>query len=97
MSLRTLLENTHSYLPKLAQQFKDGKVSRREFLRTSTLLGLSSAVAYSIVGLPETGSLTKRARAAGGTVRISSAYSRSRAAHLFLIRDSMMARNVISI
>ena len=59
MSLRTLLENTHSYLPKLAQQFKDGKVSRREFLRTATLLGLSSAAAYSIVGLPETGTLTK--------------------------------------
>ena len=96
MSLRTLLENTHSYLPKLAQQFKDGKVSRREFLRTATLLGLSSAAAYAIVGLPESGSLTKRARAAGGTVRISMRVQPIESPHTYSwIQDSMMARNVI--
>ncbi len=96
MSLRTLLENTHSYLPKLAQQFRDGKVSRREFLRTSTLLGLSSAVAYSIIGLPETGSLTKRARAAGGTVRLSMRVQPIASPHTYSwIQDSMMSRNVI--
>jgi len=96
MSLRTLLENTHSYLPKLAQQFKDGKVSRREFLRTSTLLGLSSAVAYSIVGLPETGTLTKSARAAGGTARISMRVQPIASPHTYSwIQDSMMSRNVI--
>ena len=96
MSLRTLLENTHSYLPKLAQQFRDGKVSRREFLRTATLLGLSSAAAYSIVGLPETGSLTKRAHAAGGTVRLSMRVQPIASPHTYSwIQDSMMARNVI--
>jgi len=96
MSLRTLLENTHSYLPKLAQQFKDGKVSRREFLRTSPLLGLSSAVAYSIVGLPETGTLTKSARAAGGTVRLSLRVQPIASPHTYSwIQDSMMSRNVI--
>jgi len=96
MSIRTLLENTHSYLPKLAQQFKDGKVSRREFLRTSTLLGLSSAVAYSIVGLPESGTLTKSARAAGGTVRISMRVQPIESPHTYSwIQDSMMSRNVI--
>jgi len=96
MSLRTLLENTHSYLPKLAQQFKDGKVSRREFLRTSTLLGLSSAVAYSIVGLPETGSVTKSAGAAGGTVRLSLRVQPIASPHTYSwIQDSMMSRNVI--
>ena len=96
MNLRTLLENTHSYLPKLAQQFKDGKVSRREFLRTSTLLGLSSAVAYSIVGLPETGTLTKSARAAGGTVRLSLRVQPIASPHTYSwIQDSMMSRNVI--
>ncbi len=96
MSLRTLLENTHSYLPKLAQQFKDGKVNRREFLRTSTLLGLSSAVAYSIAGLPETGRMTKSARAAGGTVRISMRVQPIESPHTYSwIQDSMMSRNVI--
>ena len=93
MSLRTLLENTHSYLPKLAQQFKDGKVNRREFLRTATLLGLSSAAAYSIVGLPESGGLTKSARAAGGTVRISMRVQPIASPHTYSwIQDSMMAR-----
>jgi peptide/nickel transport system substrate-binding protein len=96
MSLRTLLENTHSYLPKLAQQFKDGKVNRREFLRTATLLGLSSAAAYSIVGLPESGGVTKRARAAGGTVRISMRVQPIASPHTYSwIQDSMMSRNVI--
>jgi len=97
ISLRTLLENTHSYLPKLAQQFKDGKVSRREFLRTATLLGLSSAVAYSIVGLPETGSLIRRARAAsGGTVRLSLRVQAIASPHTYSwVQDSMMSRNVI--
>ncbi|MGE0118579.1 MAG: ABC transporter substrate-binding protein [Dongiaceae bacterium] len=96
MSLRTLLENTHSYLPKLAQQFKDGKVNRREFLRTSTLLGLSSAVAFSIAGLPETGRLTKSARAAGGTVRLSMRVQPIESPHTYSwIQDSMMSRNVI--
>jgi peptide/nickel transport system substrate-binding protein len=97
MSLRTLLENTHSYLPKLAQQFKDGKVSRREFLRTSTLLGLSSAVAYSIVGLPEAGRMTRPARAAaGGTVRLSMRVQPIESPHTYSwIQDSMMSRNVI--
>ena len=96
MSLRTLLENTHSYLPKLAQKFKDGKVDRREFLRTSTLLGLSSAVAYSIAGLPETGRVTKRARAAGGTVRLSMRVQPIESPHTYSwIQDSMMSRNVI--
>ncbi len=96
MNLRTLLENTHSYLPKLAQQFRDGKVSRREFLRTSTLLGLSSAAAYAIVGLPETGSVTKSARAAGGTVRLSLRVQPIASPHTYSwIQDSMMSRNVI--
>jgi peptide/nickel transport system substrate-binding protein len=97
ISLRTLLENTHSYLPKLAQQFRDGKVSRREFLRTSTLLGLSSAVAYAIVGLPESGGPTRRARAAsGGTVRLSLRVQPIASPHTYSwVQDSMMSRNVI--
>ena len=76
MALRDDLKKTHNYLPTLAQQFKDGKVSRREFLRTATLLGLSSATAYSIVGLPETGSFTKPARAAGRPSRFGTPYGR---------------------
>jgi peptide/nickel transport system substrate-binding protein len=97
ISLRTLLENTHPYLPKLAQQFRDGRVSRREFLRTATLVGLSSAAAYSIAGLPETGGLTRRARgASGGTVRLSLRVQPIASPHTYSwVQDSMMSRNVI--
>jgi len=97
ISLRTLLESTHAYLPKLAQQFRDGEVSRREFLRTSTLLGLSSAAAYAIVGLPESGRLTQASRAAGGgTVRLSLRVQPIESPHTYSwVQDSMMSRNVI--
>jgi peptide/nickel transport system substrate-binding protein len=96
MALRDDLKKTHNYLPTLAQQFKDGKVSRREFLRTATLLGLSSATAYSIVGLPETGSFTKPARAAGGSVSLSMRVQPIESPHTYSwIQDSMMSRNVI--
>ena len=63
------LKKIHSYLPTLVEQMETGKVGRREFLRISTLLGLSAASAYALTGLAE----PKAARAAGdtGTVRIS--------------------------
>lgn len=42
----------HSFIPKLKELLFDGKIDRREFLRTSTLLGLSATAAYAVVGLP---------------------------------------------
>jgi len=58
----------HPYIARLKSLFADGAVDRREFLRTATLLGLSAAAAYTVVGdAPE-------ARAAdlpkGGTMRL---------------------------
>lgn len=65
------LKDIHPYLPTLAEQYTERKVSRREFLRTATLLGLSATAAYGIAGLPG-GGYSRPARAAtGGTVRIS--------------------------
>jgi peptide/nickel transport system substrate-binding protein len=96
MALRDDLKKTHSYLPTLAQQLKDGKVSRREFLRTSTLLGLSAATAYGIVGLPDSASFIKPAKAAGGKVSISMRVQPIESPHTYSwIQDSMMSRNVI--
>jgi peptide/nickel transport system substrate-binding protein len=40
----------HSYIPKLVEQLEARRIDRREFLRTATLLGLSSTAAYSIAG-----------------------------------------------
>ena len=40
----------HPYIPRLVQQLEARRVDRREFLRTATLLGMSSAAAYGIAG-----------------------------------------------
>lgn len=43
-------EKIHRYIPTLIQNLGQGKISRREFLRTSTLLGLSAGAAYQLAG-----------------------------------------------
>jgi len=40
----------HPLIQDLVHDLKKGKINRREFLRTSTLLGMSAAAAYSTVG-----------------------------------------------
>ena len=40
----------HPYIPRLVQQLEARRVDRREFLRTATLLGMSSGAAYGIAG-----------------------------------------------
>jgi ABC-type transport system substrate-binding protein len=40
----------HPYIPELIEELRRNRVSRREFLRTSTLLGLSATTAYAIAG-----------------------------------------------
>ena len=64
----------HSYIPTLKQQFAEGKVDRREFLRTATLLGVSAGAAYAFVGKVTGESFIKPAKAdlpKGGTIRIA--------------------------
>ncbi len=49
-------QNVHPYIPELEEQFKQGKISRREFLRMATLLGMSLAGAGAFLtscGAPE--------------------------------------------
>ena len=43
----------HPFIPELKNQFLKGDVDRREFLRTSTLLGLSATAAYAFVNVFE--------------------------------------------
>lgn len=66
-------EREHPFIPKLKEQFCEGRVSRREFLRTATLLGMSAATAYGFAGKVTGRSFADPAHAAmpkGGTVRI---------------------------
>ena len=63
----------HPYIPELVEELRRKHVSRREFLRTSTLLGLSATTAYAIAdritGRPLLG--TAHAQAGkGGVLRI---------------------------
>jgi peptide/nickel transport system substrate-binding protein len=46
------VDKPHSYIPTLALQLEKGEISRRDFLRKSTLLGLSAGAAYAMAGLP---------------------------------------------
>ena len=40
----------HPKIPGLVEQLEKNQISRREFLRTSTLLGRSAGAAFSVVG-----------------------------------------------
>ena len=66
----------HPYIPELIEELRQKKIGRREFLRTSTLLGLSATAAYGIAG-QITGQpfmpVAKAAAGKGGTLRVSMA------------------------
>ncbi len=64
----------HPAIPKLKRQLSEGRLDRREFLRTSTLLGLSATAAYAFVGKVTGQPFVQPARAQaapGGTLRIA--------------------------
>ncbi len=61
----------HPYIPTLIGQVAEGTVSRRDFLRRATLLGLSAAAAYSVVGMVDpTGAARAQDMPKGGNLRI---------------------------
>ena len=64
-------KQAHPYIPTLLEQLDQGQISRRDFLRRSTLLGLSAGAAYAMAGLPDP-SFQARAQdmPKGGTLRI---------------------------
>ena len=63
------LERIHAALPGLVHQLEEGRLERREFLRLSTLLGLSATAAYALAGIPEP--VAPAMAATGGTVAFS--------------------------
>ena len=66
-------DREHSFIPKLKQHLVDGQIDRREFLRSSTLLGLSATAAYAFAGKVTGESFVAPARAAlpqGGTLKV---------------------------
>jgi len=70
-------KRVHPYVPELCEQLRNGQVDRREFLRTTTLLGVSATAAYAMAG-KITGDFSRPAMAAddpnarkGGVLRSS--------------------------
>jgi peptide/nickel transport system substrate-binding protein len=62
---------THPVAEMHAEEFKAGKLSRREFLARSTALGVSAAAAYSLIGLnPAEAGAHRATPPMGGTLRI---------------------------
>lgn len=61
-------DKKHPLMKKVEDQFADGRMDRREFLRYSTLLGVSAMTAYSMAGLSPAAHAASMPR--GGTIRI---------------------------
>ena len=62
-------KRVHPGVEQMKKSLADGKCSRREFLRTVTLLGVSATAAYSMVGLPDIISSAHAAQKKGGVLK----------------------------
>ena len=91
-------DRPHPYLKDLQQQFAEGRVGRREFLRTSTLLGLSATSAYALAGKVTGESIVRPAQAAlpkGGDLRIGMPVQEVKNPHTFSFAErSNISRGV---
>jgi peptide/nickel transport system substrate-binding protein len=45
-------QDEHPYMTNLRAELRHGRIGRREFLRTATLLGATAGAAYAMAGLP---------------------------------------------
>ena len=64
-------KRVHPGVEQMKKSLADGKCSRREFLRTVTLLGVSATAAYSMVGLPDIISSAHAAPKKGGVLKFA--------------------------
>ena len=79
----------------LKRDFADGRLSRREFLRNSTLLGLSAASAYAFVGKITGEAMVPAAKAQlprGGKLRIAMGVPPLNPYNYFTLYDSNIGR-----
>ena len=95
-----MYKKEHRHIPKLKEGLAEGNVSRRDFLRYSTLLGLSATAAYKIAADITGTSVIPQAHAAtmpmGGTLRISQRVPTVEIPHIFQwVYDSNITRQVV--
>jgi len=62
-------KRVHPGVEQMQKALADGKCSRREFLRTVTLLGVSATAAYGMAGLPDFISSAHAAQKKGGVLK----------------------------
>ncbi len=88
-------EGLHPRLPDLVDQMEKGTMTRREFLRYATLLGVSAAAASSMVGLPMPGKARAAGIRRGGTIKIASSVQKvTHPAQFSWVEPSNMFRQV---
>lgn len=93
-----MIRKAHPYIPTLKAHLAEGRIDRREFLRTATLLGLSATAAYGFVGQVLGDGTAARAAAQmpkGGTLRIAMRVKEIVTPHIFdWAEKSNIARQV---
>jgi peptide/nickel transport system substrate-binding protein len=93
-------ERENIWIPKLKQYLADSKISRREFIRYSALLGMSSGAAYmwagKITGQPLAPPVRAQDMPKGGTLKISMRVPKLDSPHTYSwIFDSNVSRQVV--
>jgi peptide/nickel transport system substrate-binding protein len=92
-------EKEHIWIPRLKQQLLVSKIDRREFIRYSTLLGMSAGAAYMWAGKITGNPIAAPARAAnmpkGGILRVSMRVPKIDSPHTYSwVYDSNIFRGV---
>ena len=87
----------HPHIPKLKAELCEGKIGRREFLRYSTLLGVSAGAAYAFAGKVTGQGFVPRAQAAkpqGGTLKLGMRVQELENPHAYSWGQSDITRQV---
>ncbi len=95
-----MADKQHIWIPRLKQQLADKLIDRREFIRYSTLLGMSAGAAYMWAGKITGQPFAPPAQAAelpkGGTLKISQRVPKIATPHTFSwIYDSNITRQQV--
>lgn len=89
-------DKEHALLPDVKRQFAEKKMDRREFVRYATLLGMSSAAAYSFAGLTAPGTAQAQTPTKGGTLRLGMRCQDLKSPHTYSwVEGSNSARQVL--
>ena len=93
-------DKEHVWIPKLKRQLADKLITRREFVRYSTLLGMSAGAAYmwagKITGQPFAPPAMRRICPKGGTIKVAMRVPKVDNPHTFSwVYDSNIVRQIM--